>query len=117
MGIIKLNKMEFFSYHGCFAEETKVGNYFIVDLEIETETSKAEASDKLEDALNYQVLYRLVEAEMQQASKLLEHVSRRILDSLYETFPKEIQHAKITVNKMNPPLGGKMASVSVTLER
>lgn len=117
MGVITLNKMEFYAYHGCFKEETKVGNYFLVDLEITTDTQKAEQSDCLEDALNYQVLYHLVAAEMDQASKLLEHVGNRILNALYTQFPAEIAKAKVTVHKMNPPLGGKMNSVSVTLER
>lgn len=116
MGTIKLHKMEFFSYHGCFEEETVVGNYFNVDLSIKTPTQRAEASDNLEDALNYQLVYNVVEAEMAKPSKLLEHVGRRILTALYATFNDKILKVKITVQKMNPPLGGKMQGVSVTLE-
>lgn len=116
MGVIKLNKMEFFAYHGCFEEETKVGNYFNVDLNIKTNTLSAEMSDDLEDALNYQLIYKVVAAQMGQASKLLENVARRIITALYSEFGQAILHVKITVHKMNPPLGGKMQSVSVTLE-
>ncbi len=48
-------------------------------------------------------------------SNLLEHVGRRILVSLKEHFP-EIISAKVKVSKMNPPLGGKIGSVSLLLE-
>jgi len=109
--------MEFFAYHGHFEEETKVGNYFIVNLEIKADTKKAEASDDLEDALNYVDIYNLVAKEMEQASKLLENVAKRILDSLFNNCDHKILHAKVEVQKMNPPLGSKMQSVSVILEQ
>ena len=117
MGIIKLNKMEFFAYHGHFEEETKVGNYFTVNLEIKVDTKKAEASDCLEDALNYVDVYNLVSKEMDIVSKLVENVAKRILNSLFLNYPTVILHAKVEVQKMNPPLGAKMESVSVILEQ
>lgn len=116
MGLIKLNKMEFYAFHGCFEEETKVGNYFTVDLEVKTDTSKPEATDNIEDALNYQHLYSTVAKEMAIPSKILEHVAKRIMTALFNEFPNQILHVEVTVAKMNPPLGGKMESVSVTLE-
>ncbi len=109
--------MEFFAYHGHFEEETRVGNYFMVDLEIKTNTQKPEKSDCLDDALNYVKVYKLVAREMEQVSKLVENVARRILDSLYAHFPDQIVHAKLEVQKMNPPLGGKLKSMSIVLEQ
>jgi dihydroneopterin aldolase len=53
---------------------------------------------------------------MQQTSNLLEHVTARVIDSLYRHFP-EIQWARVKISKMNPPMGGQMNNVSVTLER
>ena len=117
MGIIKLNNMEFFAYHGHFEEETKVGNYFNLNLEIKTDTKKAEASDNLDDALNYVDVYNLISKEMDKPSKLIENVAKRILDSLFLNHPTTILHAKVEVQKMNPPLGAKMESVSVILEQ
>ena len=32
MAIISIEKMEFYSYHGCFEEERKIGTWFNVDL-------------------------------------------------------------------------------------
>ena len=42
MGIISLEGMDFFAYHGCFTEEQIIGTHFIVDLHLETDTSQAE---------------------------------------------------------------------------
>lgn len=114
MGLITLSGMEFFAYHGCFAEEQIIGNKFIVDLEFSTETENAELTDDLTQTINYQLVYDVVKAEMDIKSKLLEHVARRVLDALYKQFPG-IGSAKITVSKLNPPLKGKVDRVCFTL--
>jgi len=115
MAWIALEQMEFWAYHGCFTEEQVVGTRFMIDLYIETDTSKAELSDDLNDTINYQSVYKVVKNEMQIPSKLLEHLGRRILTSVFTRFPK-ISYAKIKISKLNPALGGKIGSVSVNLE-
>lgn len=114
MAVITLKGMDFYSFHGHFVEEQLIGTHFEVDLKVETDTGSAEISDKLEDTLDYQSLYNLVKAEMKKDSKLLEHVARRIIDSVCDNFP-QVKNAEVTVSKLNPPLGGKMKSVSITL--
>lgn len=116
MGVIKLNDMEFYAYHGCFKEETLVGNYFRIDITIETDTTISEQTDNIEDALNYVSVYEAVAKEMAIPSKLLENVARRCIDAIYKAFPTQIEELEITIAKKNPPLGIKMGSVSVTLK-
>lgn len=117
MGIIEIEDMEFYSYHGCFEAEKIVGNHFLVQAYIETDCRKAALSDKIEDTLNYQTVYTIISEQMNIPSSLLEHVCNRILDALFLQFPKQILHARIKVSKLTPPMGGKMKSVSITLER
>lgn len=114
MAQIALENMEFFAYHGCFSEEQIIGTRFIVDLYIEADTTRAEQTDKLSQTINYQDVFLLVKDQMAIKSNLLEHVGRRILAALKERFP-EVISARIKVSKMNPPLGGKIGSVSLTL--
>jgi dihydroneopterin aldolase len=116
MGLIQIENMEFYAYHGHFKEEQIVGNRFLVDLTIETDMQVPAKSDDLNDALNYQVAYNVVKEEMQSKSHLLEHIAGRILDSLYDQFTT-IKKATVKVSKMNPPMGGQMERVSVTLCR
>ena len=116
MGLILIEGMEFYSFHGHYKEERIVGNKFIVDLTIETDMQKPAESDNLKDAVNYQQAYSIVKQEMEKKSYLLEHIAGRILDALY-TQMEGIIKATIKVSKMNPPMGGKIASVSVVLSR
>jgi dihydroneopterin aldolase len=116
MGIIQLENMEFYANHGCYKEEQIVGNQFLVDLTLETNCDIPRQTDNIEDALNYLKVYEFIKEEMDEKSHLLEHVAGRILDRLYKEFD-QIDKATIKVRKMNPPLGGKLESVSVTLSR
>ncbi len=114
MSLIAIEGMEFFAYHGCFAEEQVIGTKFLVDFYLEVDTKKAEKSDKLNETINYQTVYSIIKKEMEIKSKLLENVARRALDAVMNEFP-EIVEAEIKLEKLNPPLGGKMKSVSVSL--
>ena len=116
MGIIEIENMEFFAYHGCFKEEQIVGNHFTVSLRLVGNLSKAAATDNISDAINYQTAYNIVKAEVEKPSHLLENVCQRILDSLFINM-QNIDKATVKVSKMNPPLGGKIQKVSVTLSK
>jgi 7,8-dihydroneopterin aldolase/epimerase/oxygenase len=116
MGLIQIEGMEFYAYHGCFKEEQIIGNKFIVNLSIEADLKKPSGTDNISDTLNYQTMYQLIQEEMKEKSHLLEHIGGRILDRLYENFD-EIQKAEVKVSKVNPPMGGKIDQVSVTLTR
>lgn len=116
MGQIQLENMEFYAYHGHFKEEQIVGNRFLVNLTLEIDMNKPAESDNLKDALNYQTAYEIIREEMKKKSHLLENIAKRILDALFNHFD-HLEKATIKVSKMNPPIGGKMESVSVLLER
>ncbi|MFO8067083.1 MAG: dihydroneopterin aldolase [Bacteroidales bacterium] len=116
MGKILLEDMEFFAYHGCFDEEKVIGNQFIVNLEIETDTGRSEKSDDLLETVNYQEVYNVIGEVMNESCNLLEHLTSKILDVLMDKF-SAISFARLKVSKINPPMGGKMRSVSVELER
>ena len=114
MGLIQIENMEFYAFHGHFKEEQIVGNKFLVDLTIETDMEVASKSDNLKDAVNYQKAYQIVKAEMEKKSYLLENIAGRILDALYSEMTG-IKKATIKVSKMNPPVGGRIGSVSVVM--
>lgn len=116
MGLIQIENMEFYSFHGHFKEERIVGNKFLVNLTIETDMKAPSQSDNLKDAVNYQRAYEIVKHQMEIKSYLLENIAKRILDALY-TEMSGIEKATVKVSKMNPPMGGKIGSVSVILSR
>ena len=116
MGLIQIENMEFYSFHGHFKEERIVGNKFLVNLTIETDMKAPAESDNLKDAVNYQRVYEIVKQQMEMKSHLLEHIAGRILDAIYSEMTG-ITKATVQVSKMNPPMGGKIGSVSVIMER
>ena len=66
--------------------------------------------------LNYQHAYEIIKKEMEKKSHLLENIAGRILDSLYNEMDG-IKKATVKVSKINPPMRGKIGSVSVIMER
>lgn len=114
--LVELRGMQFFAYHGCYEQERKVGNRFSVELKMRAEESQALESDDISDALNYAQAYQVVAREMAVPSHLLEHVANRILTRLFASF-SQLHWASITIEKLNPPLGGNVYSSAVTLER
>lgn len=116
MGIIEIEGMEFYAFHGHFKQEQVVGNKFLVNISLETNCTKAGITDNLNDALDYQKVYNLIKKEMDQKSFLLENICTRILDRLCQEF-SIIEKATIKVSKINPPMGGQIKKVSVTMSR
>ena len=106
--------MRFYAHHGCFVQERAIGTHFTVDLCFTTDTKRAEESDDIADTVSYLDVYQVVKHEMQQPSNLLEHVARRVGESVLQKFPA-VESITVKVSKMNPPLGGQMDSVSVEL--
>ncbi|SMB97187.1 dihydroneopterin aldolase [Hymenobacter roseosalivarius DSM 11622] len=113
---IALEGMEFFAFHGYYDEEQKIGNKYGVDLYIQTDLHAAGASDKLQETVNYEVLYRLVAEEMLAPARLLEHVGHRVMDRILTQFP-HVYTVKVCVSKFNPPLGGICRRARITLKR
>jgi dihydroneopterin aldolase len=114
MAKISLNGMRFFSHHGCFDAERVVGTNFCVNLSFDTNTEKAERSDDISDTVSYWDVYQVVKSEMQSPSNLLEHVARRIANSVTQAFP-QISNLEIEIQKLNPPLGGEIDAAVVKL--
>ena len=113
-GILELEGMEFRAYHGCLERERVAGNDFVVDFRGEMDMSAAAESDRLEDAVNYALIYDVVEEEMAKPSDLLEHVAGRIVKALKEKFPEFIKFS-VRVSKRRPPVNGVVQWSRVTL--
>ena len=106
---ITLNNLRFFARHGVLPAEQEIGNDFLVTLTLSFLGGEAMESDKVSDTINYAEVYEVVKREMDIPSKLLEHVSGRILKALGETFPN-LTAAECTVTKIAPPIPGFQSS-------
>ncbi len=117
-GRIALEGLEFHAFHGVYPHERESGNWFEVDIAVETDFSAAAKRDDLEGTVNYEALYGIVKAEMEKPSKLLETVAEKIVnDVLHEL--QAVMLVELSISKTNPPIGGKCkrATVSVSKRR
>jgi len=115
MSIIRLKNIRIFTNHGCLIEEEKIGSDYLVNLKVKANLHKAAASDQLKDTIDYVHLQHIVKNEMSQRSKLLEHVGQRIIDRIFKEI-ELVDEVAVTISKLNPPIGGDVEEVSVTME-
>jgi len=110
---IYISGMEFYAHHGCFAEERQVGTYFKVDLVLGYDATQAANTDDIAQTVNYQTVYSDIKEIMQVPVNLLETLCQNCLSMLREKYP-QVNHAEVTIHKLNPALGGKIKAVSVS---
>lgn len=111
---ILLENIEFYAHHGVFAQETCVGNIYILNIKLEIDLSKASQSDSLDDTVSYADVYEIVKKEMDIPSKLLEHAAGRIILRLRESY-SQLGDIEIKLSKRNPPIGAKLDYASVLI--
>jgi dihydroneopterin aldolase len=111
---IGLENMEFKAYHGWYEEERRLGNTFLVSVYLNAELPRFEEEERLEQTLNYEIIYQIVDEEMQKTRKLIETVVQSISERLVAQFGLQI-HGEVKIQKRNPPLQGKVHSSQVSL--
>lgn len=103
-----------YAYHGVAPQENIIGNEYIINLKLKVNISRAMQTDDVVDTVNYAEIHEAVKAEMAIPSKLLEHVSGRIVDKLFERFP-DIEEIELRLSKRNPPMGADIDAAGVEL--
>ena len=116
MGIIKVENIRIYAFHGCLIEEGKIGSDYRVDVKVKADLNKSSKTDELRDTVDYVHLNKIVKEEMAIRSALLEHVVERILNRIFTEIPM-VAKAKVSVSKINPPIGGNVEMVTVTKKR
>lgn len=116
MGVIKVENIRIYAYHGCLVEESLIGSDYRIDVKVKADLSKSKNSDELNDTVDYVHLNKIVKEEMAIRSKLLEHVANRIINRIFDEIPTTTL-TDVSVAKINPPIGGNVESVIVRLKR
>lgn len=115
-GRIILEGLEFHAYHGVYPHERDSGNWFEVDVAVETDFTEGARNDELSGTVNYETIFRIVKEEMEKPSRLLETVAENIVTHLLNGLPK-ITFVDLKISKLNPPIGGKCRKASISLSR
>jgi dihydroneopterin aldolase len=116
MDRILLQGIQFYGYHGVYDEERRLGQRFVVDVELRLDLSGAASEDEVSATVDYsQVQAVVLEIGARQQFKLLETLATRIASTLLERFP--IQQVTVRATKPAPALPGLLAGVSVEVTR
>ena len=116
MGVISVENIRVFAYHGCLKEETKIGSDYRVDIEVKANLKTSAKSDNLDDTVDYVLLNKIAVEEMAVASKLLETVAQRIIDRILNE-DALVTKATVSVSKLNPPIGGDVEAVTIKMTK
>ena len=116
MDVIRLENMQFYGYHGVSEMERELGGKFEVDLEMFFPLKKAGKSDRIEDTLDYEAAYKLVQScVVQKKYFLLEALAETIIDTCMKTFP--VHRIVVRVRKPNAPIKGILEHVEIECDR
>lgn len=111
---VSIKGAEFFAHHGFYEEERLTGNTFIIDAEVELKTFDSD-DDNIHDTVNYEKIFQICAAEMNNTQKLLETVVFNIIGRFNSSF-SNISGGKVKLEKLGPQLGGKVAKAVVEME-
>lgn len=105
------------AHHGVMEHEAKVGQRFVLDLELTVDLSAASKSDKLADTVSYSAIVETAtEVFTGRSYRLIEAAGGAVADSLLKKFPK-VETVQITVRKPHAPIAAIFGDAGVTLTR
>ena len=102
-----LSGVRLYAYHGVLPQEGRVGGWYTLSVRVHYNIKKACETDCVDDTLDYSRLLQLVQTEMREPSRLLEHVAGRIAQRIFTLYPASMA-VDVTIVKENPPMGAQM---------
>ncbi|KAG0624794.1 hypothetical protein M758_2G004400 [Ceratodon purpureus] len=114
---IMLRGMLFHGYHGVLAEENKLGQKFLVDVDAWMDLSKAGESDEMGDSVSYADIYKQIKAIVEGPPfKLVESVANAIAKALLSAHPS-ISDVRVKVCKPHVAVEGVLDHLGVEIFR
>jgi dihydroneopterin aldolase len=105
------------AHHGVMEHESKVGQRFVLDLELWIDLESAARSDKLVDTVSYaSIVESATRAFTAQSHRLVEAAAGAVADALLAA-SAHVSAVQVTVRKPHAPIAAVFADVGVTLLR
>ena len=112
MGLITVEGIRVYAYHGHLQEEKKLGGHFIVNVWVHVDTLLVEKTDDLNDTVDYVQIIEIVKRQMAIGANMIEVPAKRIADAILQL--KKAQKVKVEVEKTQPPIEAAFDKISVT---
>jgi dihydroneopterin aldolase len=115
VAVIRLEGLSVFGHHGASLAERKAGTRLDVDVLLDIDTARAEASDQLSDTVSYDVIEALVRKVVEAESfRLLEALAARVAETCLRKCHATRATVRLTKRNLAWPTGGQ---VSVEISR
>lgn len=117
MDTIQIKHLEVFGNHGVFPEETKLGQKFLVNAVLYTDTRGAGRTDDLTKSIHYGEISHEINRFLQENTyKLIETAVEQLAEHLLLHTPR-LEKIELEILKPWAPIGLPLESVSVKIER
>lgn len=117
MDKILIHDLEIFAHHGVFPEEKKLGQLFLISLELFLDLREAGAADDLSKTISYaQVCDEVTSLLQSERFDLIERCAQAAASHILRTY-SQLHGVKVTVKKPWAPIGKRVAYAAVEIER
>lgn len=114
---IQIKNLEVFGNHGVFPEENKLGQKFLVNAVLYTDTREAGRTDDLTKSIHYGDVSHVITAYMMEHTfQLIESVAEQLARVLLLRF-EHLKWIDLEIQKPWAPIGLPLESVSVEISR
>lgn len=115
MGLINIEGISVYAYHGHLPEEGVLGGHFKVSVWVTVDTDEVIKTDDLKHTVDYVKIIDIVKKQMAIRSKMIECPADRIVDEVLSLH--KVKKVKVEVEKIQPPIEATFDKISVILER
>ncbi len=117
MDHILIQDLEIYANHGVFAEEQKLGQKFLVTIDMELDISEAASADDLTKSVHYGEVAKHVSSFMKKHTyKLIETAAEELACSILVKKPL-LNSVAVTIKKPWAPVGLPLDTVAVSVKR
>jgi len=100
---VSIEDIRIFAFHGLYPEERILGNWYTLDVIVESET-QPNFSDDIANTIDYSQIFAICKQLMANPVDLLETVAEKIALKIRHEISEEVS-ILVQISKENPPMG------------
>jgi dihydroneopterin aldolase len=113
---VLLRGLEFYGYHGVIPEENRLGQRFVVDLDLHRDLSEAGRTDDIARTVDYGAVLADVRAIVEGPHcKLIEAVAERIAQRVLAGY--DVSRVRVRIRKPDVPIAATLEYLGVEIDR
>jgi 7,8-dihydroneopterin aldolase/epimerase/oxygenase len=115
MVTVELQNMLLQGHHGVYEEERRLANTFEVNLSV-LYNEKGAKLQKLQDTVDYEILFSIVKEKMDKPGQLLEQIGQEVIHAIRKKY-SFVREISISIYKLQVPIESFQGRAGVTLRR